>query len=149
MRRRIVIATVSVFLSCLLSGSVFAKEVCVKDNFGLFWRLNRGKALDSPGKALPLAGIYDVGGLNAPVSGSVIILSKTVLRIGVFVHGAQAAQFSSNLTATVQGDQQFNASGVFDNNGDFFTDGVMTWTPVDCQTLPALTHNGISIVPAQ
>jgi hypothetical protein len=36
----------------------------------------------------------------------------------------------------LSGDVDFNATGAFDNDGDYFSNGAISFTPVDCTLVP-------------
>ena len=86
-----------------------------------------------------ILGIFDVAGRRAPVSG-VAIMTSSGVEVAVLVHnmapGIVAA--GGNFTQSLSGDELFNASGTFDSSTDGRSDGVVSWTNVDCRTLPAL-----------
>jgi len=123
-----------------------AKDICVMDDFGSTFVFRSVKAL-GPGRAIPLSGIWLAGsslagsgaytaGEAAPVDGTAVMACSGKVQIGVLVHSAKAPARGNNVTASLEGDISFNASGGFDADGDFKLDGgPYHWTAVPCSSV--------------
>lgn len=134
--RRFFSLTSALIVCGLLASSAWAKDICVIDSSGDYWKFTGVKSLSQPGKVSPLHGVFWVGGGNAPVSGTAIRTSSGV-HIGVFVH-SMAPFAGNNFSATFLTDTNFTGSGYYDNDGDPDEDGIITFTNMSCATLPPL-----------
>lgn len=136
MRRLLHTAALACTAVLLSAGTAQAKDLCVQDNFGDYWKFIGIKSVTQQGKATALTGIYSVGGFEAPVSGTAF-RTPTGVAIGVFVHSM--APFSTlNFTVTMVTDTAFNGGGGYDNDGDYVQDSAINWTNVSCSSLPPL-----------
>ena len=134
--RAIVVATVLTTMLGFGAAAASAKDICVQDDQGaVFWVFSKVKAL-KPGKVVALNGIYNPGGIGAPVTGTAFMTTGGAVHIGVFVHSM--APFSGlNITVNEVADATFTGTGNYENSGDSTADGPINWTNVDCSTVPA------------
>ena len=134
--RAIVVAAVVTTMLCFGAAASSAKDICVQDDAGgVFWVFAKVKAL-KPGKVVALNGIYGPGGIGAPITGTAFMTTGGAVHIGVFVHSM--APFSGlNITVNETTDATFTGTGNYENSGDSTADGTITWTNVDCSTVPA------------
>jgi len=89
-----------------------------------------------PGKILPLTGVrIDALTLAEPVDGTAVVLSDGTVNIGVWAHSMSPISANDVLWVLKGADADFNGTGRFDNNGDYSSDGPVTWTSADCATI--------------
>lgn len=123
------------FALTLLGGRVWAKDICVQDNYGSNWKFDKVK-IPKPGKSTPIVGMYIDGGA-LPASGSASASSAGKVRVQLFVGGINPVTGSkSNLSVSMSlTDSLFNATGQVDSDGDYTSDGQVIWGNVDCSTV--------------
>jgi len=124
-------------LLALVSGPTvaLAKNVCVTDSFGASYIFSQVKSR-KPGKILPLTGVrIDALTLAEPVDGTAVVLSDGTVNIGVWAHSMSPISANDVLWVLKGADADFNGTGRFDNNGDYSSDGPVTWTSADCATI--------------
>jgi hypothetical protein len=122
---------VAVAAALLISQQSFAGTICLQDNFGELFRLTGGKIdkksfvvkIDVPGFCVV------TGHAETSLNG----LGQTV--IGMLTSHDLAGQCLTVRWSLV-GDALLNATGSFDQYGDGTNDGAVTYTRVNCSTLP-------------
>ena len=130
-------AIVALPLVLFLTAASYAKDICVKDQYGIHYIFNRVRAL-RPGKAVALTGTYHPGDQSCPLTGSAVLTTGNQLRVALFVH-CMAPIGSNNFTVAAVGTPDFNVAGDFDNNGDYEENNGgtgYTLSPLDCATVP-------------
>ncbi len=135
--RRVFSLTSALVVCGLLASGAWAKDICVIDNWGDYYKFVGVKSLSQPGKISPLQGTADVGGANAPVSGTAVRTSSGV-HIGFFTHLMAPFSSSGNFSATLVTDTNFTGTGYLDHTGDMDEDLVLNFTAVSCAILPPL-----------
>lgn len=93
----------------------------------------------APGKVIPLRGMYFNGTNRAiPLSGSAVMSSEGIVRIGAFVHSSatSTSTFGSNdFTFAATTDATFAGTYYFDSDGDFVPNGTLAMAVADCRTI--------------
>jgi hypothetical protein len=123
---------------CLVASTASAKDLCIEDNLGEQLHFKKVKKL-KPGSVVPVAGIFrgpSGGGpiAVAPADGVAMMDSEGTVKIGIFVHAIVAG--TNNLSFEWTGDATFAGSGSYDNDGDNFADGAVTFVGIDCDSIP-------------
>lgn len=132
--QRVLFASVLLIWIALLCTPAQAKDVCLKDNFNDFYVFSKAK-LPKAGKTVPLSGMY----IQSPHQGQPFAGSATrdksgaAMRVGIFV---QSMIVSNNITVEwTATPSTWAGAGVFDNTGDYNSDGAMVLTAVNCNTV--------------
>ena len=131
MRRKALL--VAMFLVGLTTAPAFAKDLCVVNAFGQFFKFDRVQLLK--GKTTVLVGrVHPLGdATNLPFNGAVTLDSDNITtRIGIVVYPTDPAFVSAAFLMV--GDKNFNADGSFDSSPLSGTDGADIWTKVSCAT---------------
>ncbi len=116
----------------LLASNAWAKDICVQDSIGSYWKFTGVKSLSQPDKVSSLNGVLLP--INAPISGTAVRTS-TGVHIGVFVY-SMGPFGGYNLSVTFVTDTNFNGSGFADSDGDMDENFALLFTNVNCDTLP-------------
>lgn len=134
MRRSLIPAIVALLTVAAPIGQAWARDICVQDNFGEYWRFRRVGSLSGTGKIVPLSGVKLIGTANAAVDGTAVKLADGTVNIGLFVHSMTPPR--SNFTVTLRSDMNFSGGGFFDSNGDYLSDGAISFSNADCSSIP-------------
>src|SRR5262245_14480429 len=114
-----------------ISQQCFAAKICLQDNFGELFILKGGK-VDKKSFAVKI----DVPGFCVVTGHAETSLNGA----GQTVLGMLTSHDITGNCLTVRwtliGDALLNATGNYDQNGDGSNDGAVTFTNVDCSTLP-------------
>jgi hypothetical protein len=125
----------SLALLFFMSSSVLARDVCLTDNFGATYVLNKVPRL-RPGGSIPLTGFLIFQSEASPLEGSAFFnAAGTKARFGIFAHVLASDTTANNFTAEWTGDATFAGTGVFDDTGSFLSGGNITLTVVNCSTV--------------
>jgi hypothetical protein len=124
----------AVFALGSVATPALAADICVQESLGGHWRFQRVSRL-RPLRTIALRGVYAGNGGGAPIDGTASMRSDNTVAIGAFVHSMDAGQ--NNFTVTLTGNAQFTASGVYDSNGDFQSNGPISFAPTYDRRAPS------------
>jgi hypothetical protein len=121
-------------VAVLSPSAALAKDICVRDEGGYFWRFPKVKKL-KPLQVVALHGVYLR--MSAPVTGTAYVDGTGAVRIGVLAHtmapfdpgGPSAGNIAM---VNILGDAAFNGTGFYDSDGNYVADAAAAWTSVDC-----------------
>jgi hypothetical protein len=129
MKKQILI-TVSVLAFLVVASSVFAATFCYQDNYGNYYMLAGGKV-----NAKPFLGTLVIPG-TCQVSGNAAIFSKGV-NYQVTWNSAHLSPNCSSIIESVTLEPTLTVGfGTYDNGQNGSNDGSISWTRVNCDTVP-------------
>ena len=122
-------------LLVVTNGNALAKDICLLDNFGSPYVFKKVARL-RPGGAIPLTGFRVGSSTNDSLDGSTALnAAGTEASFGIFVHSLATNVLATNFTAEWTGDTTFAGTGAFDNDGDFSSNGTISFSAIDCKTV--------------
>ena len=132
MRRITSLTTLTLALTLLVPIAASAKDICVQSSLGETVIFRKVKRLKKPGQVSPLHGIYINGSAVAPISGTAVVRGNGSVMIAYFSHSMLTGVV--NFTSTLIGTRDFTATGEFDNDGDYSSQGIsFSISPVSCK----------------
>ena len=115
-------------------SAALAGDKCVKDAFGNLLLFKKVKIL-RPGGVVALTGMF-ISGTSAPLTGAAVMRADGTVRIGVFLHTLDPTLGTVNATYEWTADADFAGAGVFDSDGDYVSNGAISFLAYDCKTIP-------------
>jgi hypothetical protein len=131
--RRIVCSALMISGLC---SAAWARDVCLVNSGNDYLVLRKVKALH-PGGSVQLNGYRYLDTpkpLTVPVEGSAMMKSDGTVVAALFVHGI--VEGSNDFTLAWTTDLTFAGKMSYDNDGDFWSDGLIPYASVDCHDVP-------------
>ena len=125
-----ILISVSVFGLLMVASSGFAATFCFQDNYGNYYMLAGGKV-----NAKPFSGKLVIPG-SCQVSGNAAIFSKGVNYQVTWNSAHQSPNCSSIIESITMEPTLTVGFGTFDNGQNGSNDGSISWTRVNCGTVP-------------
>jgi hypothetical protein len=128
------LGTIMVLLQAYPSAAL-AADKCLKDAFGNLLVFKRVKIL-RPGGAVALTGMFISGAVSSPLTGAAVMRADGTVRVGVFLHTLHPTLGTVNATYEWTADADFAGAGVFDTDGDYLSNGAISFLTYDCKAFP-------------